>query len=129
VAGDGAGTQAKAYSSVRSGKNIARGKMDLSKDQQDAIVAWATRTPLVSAVYLFGSRAKGMSRPDSDVDLALVVNGASPVNVFLTEGEDWQNDLRSLTGLLVNLDVLAGDETPKATQYVGDFSVLLFRRL
>lgn len=102
--------------------------LDLSTQQRMAIVAWAEATPLVSAIYLFGSRAKSISRPDSDADLALVLAAANPVDAFLGAKEDWQNELRSLTGLTVNLDVLAGDETPKATQYVADFSLLLFER-
>ena len=83
---------------------------------------------MISAVYLFGSRAKGTSRPDSDVDSGLVVDDQDPVSIFLGEREDWQNELRSLTNLIVNLDVLAGDQTPKATQYVADFHLLLFER-
>lgn len=42
-----------------------------------SIVAWAKKYPLIEAVYLYGSRAKGTYRPDSDVDLAIQMNGVA----------------------------------------------------
>ena len=33
----------------------------------------------LKAVYLFGSHARGEARPDSDVDLCLVAEGAEPL--------------------------------------------------
>jgi predicted nucleotidyltransferase len=35
----------------------------------------------LQAVYLFGSHARGAARPDSDVDLCLVAEGATVVAV------------------------------------------------
>lgn len=40
-----------------------------------AIGEWAGRQPLVIEIYAFGSRVKGGYRPDSDLDLAFVVDG------------------------------------------------------
>ena len=40
-----------------------------------AVVAgWAATEPLIRRVYLFGSRARGAERPDSDIDLALLTD-------------------------------------------------------
>src|SRR5262245_60768338 len=50
----------------------------LTEQQVVAIIAWAKKTPEVHAVMLFGSRCKGTARPNSDVDLAIV----------MTEGPD-----------------------------------------
>jgi hypothetical protein len=36
----------------------------------EALCAWAERTPEVQRVYVFGSRARGDFRPDSDLDIA-----------------------------------------------------------
>jgi hypothetical protein len=33
---------------------------------------WARDQPLILRIYLFGSRAKGSARPDSDIDLAVL---------------------------------------------------------
>lgn len=38
---------------------------------------WAERTTEVKELWLFGSRAKGTARPDSDVDLAVALMPAS----------------------------------------------------
>jgi predicted nucleotidyltransferase len=38
-----------------------------------AIVTWAREEPRVAAVFLFGSRARGGYRADSDLDLAVVL--------------------------------------------------------
>ena len=102
--------------------------VDLSREQQDAIIAWADRTPLILSVYLFGSRAKDTSRPDSDADLALVISDDAPAEAFIAWAEDWRIELREATGLLVDLQVMAGEVTPRVTKYVADSRVLLFRR-
>lgn len=39
------------------------------------IVQWATERPIVKRVYLYGSRARGDHRPDSDIDLAIEMVG------------------------------------------------------
>jgi hypothetical protein len=36
------------------------------------VLAWAIRQPKIRAVALVGSRARGMARPDSDIDLMLL---------------------------------------------------------
>jgi chitinase len=61
--------------------------MDLTKSEAAAIRKWAEANTLIGAVHLFGSRAKGMSRADSDVDLALTVDDPNPVqNISRTRG-------------------------------------------
>jgi len=53
-------------------------------DWIEAINCWAADQPRMLAVYVFGSRAKGTHRPDSDIDLAVVMDGE-------TEGEQHAN--------------------------------------
>ena len=50
---------------------------DLIKQVQEVICSiteWAMRKPAVRGVLLVGSQARGQARPDSDVDLVLLVN-------------------------------------------------------
>lgn len=44
-----------------------------------AVATVRARLPEVSAVYLYGSHARGDARPDSDVDFALLTDG-SPIS-------------------------------------------------
>ena len=51
--------------------------MQLTDEQLAIIITWAKKTPEVQAVFLYGSRAKGPAKPDSDVVLALSIKGVS----------------------------------------------------
>lgn len=49
---------------------------ELSAQLVDQVVAWLRqRVPGLLAIHAFGSRVSGQSRPDSDLDLALLVTG------------------------------------------------------
>jgi predicted nucleotidyltransferase len=53
----------------------------LSHNAMHSIVsAWAVTEPLIRRIYLFGSRARGDNRPDSDIDLA-ILNGIDPAEL------------------------------------------------
>jgi predicted nucleotidyltransferase len=43
----------------------------LSEEDRRKIVEWAKRHPVIERVYLYGSRARGEERSDSDIDLAI----------------------------------------------------------
>jgi predicted nucleotidyltransferase len=43
----------------------------LSEGDRRKIVEWAKCHPVIERVYLYGSRARGEERPDSDIDLAI----------------------------------------------------------
>lgn len=46
-------------------------------DRLDRLVQWLSAEPGVLAAWLFGSRARGDARPDSDVDLAILASAPS----------------------------------------------------
>ncbi len=71
--------------------------MGLTDEQVRVIRAWAGRTPQVREVRLFGSRAKGCARVDSDVDLAIT---ASDDNYF-TLASRWEQHPSPALGLNV----------------------------
>lgn len=63
------------------------------------VQALQARLPGLLAVYVFGSRIQGTSRPDSDLDLAVLVAGyADPVVLF-----DIAGDLADVAGCSVDL--------------------------
>jgi predicted nucleotidyltransferase len=73
--------------------------MDLSPGQVDAIKAWARDTPQVIEVCLFGSRAKGMAKPQSDVDLAVTASDGN----YVALATQWERHLSSKLGLDVRI--------------------------
>jgi predicted nucleotidyltransferase len=45
--------------------------VNLSESDLTKINAWAEQHPEIERIYLYGSRARGDHRPDSDIDLAI----------------------------------------------------------
>ena len=69
------------------------------------------RVPGVAAVYLFGSRAGGVARPDSDLDLAVL----PPRPLGAVERFDVQEALAAALGLDVDLvDLLSASTVMRA---------------
>lgn len=73
--------------------------MGLSDQDRELIVAWARRHPEIKAVHLYGSRARGDHRPDSDIDLAITLHrnrlDADPENTWIF----WISDYNSAPDL------------------------------
>lgn len=78
----------------------------------ETVRKWA-KGACVTRVWLFGSRAQGTHRPDSDLDIALaipdLVDGETAATVFHFEGPRWSAELSSLTGCDVHLQHLTED--------------------
>ncbi|MBN9334917.1 MAG: nucleotidyltransferase domain-containing protein [Devosia sp.] len=105
--------------------------LGLSEKQIEIIRDWAEAEDLIDEVVLYGSRAKGTHREDSDVDLAVHQVGTNEhaVHTFMHfKGEDWQNDLIARTGLKISLAPRAGHLTPKIEEYLGHASFVIFSR-
>jgi predicted nucleotidyltransferase len=91
--------------------------MDMPEDWLSALRLWAGANDSVRELWLFGSRATGHSRPDSDVDLALALmppkgnTDWALGNYFAFESE-WKRQLEQIVGRHVSLEplVLGTDE-------------------
>ncbi|MCJ2065878.1 nucleotidyltransferase domain-containing protein [Methylobacterium sp. J-088] len=82
--------------------------LDVERAWLPALAAWAAGRPKVAEVWLFGSRAKGTARPDSDVDLGLVLVPGEPGHDwpegnYQALGDRWQAELIALMGRHVSL--------------------------
>jgi uncharacterized protein len=81
-----------------------------------AALTQLSRDPEVESIVLFGSRARGEARPDSDLDLLLMARGC------LTREREKQLRSRARALLLpvlpVDLDLLISD-APTAAQWAG----------
>ena len=85
--------------------------MDMHETWLQALNAWAQANESVRELWLFGSRATGRSRPESDVDLALALmpptSGTDWAlgNYFALHGE-WKRELEEIVGRHVSLETI-----------------------
>lgn len=81
-----------------------------------AISEWAARHP-ITEVWLYGSRARGTHRPDSDVDLAVVTKGrelGDRYAVFITSR--LKHDLTLPDGAIAQVEFYDPEDD---SEYVG----------
>jgi predicted nucleotidyltransferase len=105
--------------------------IDLPDKWRAQIIRWATATNAVDELWLFGSRAKGTSRRDSDVDIAVSLMPAQgghdwALGDYLALSPMWQRTLEAIVGRHVSLTAIVPD-TPGDAEVRGT-GVLLWRR-
>ena len=64
--------------------------MHISETDRLKIVEWAKNHAVIKRVYLYGSRARGDHRPDSDIDLGIEVTTEDKTEAML-DWWDWHN--------------------------------------
>jgi predicted nucleotidyltransferase len=99
-------------------------RVKLTKEQCRNISAWAEQARLVEAVRLFGSRAKGFARSDSDVDLAITASDGN----YTRFDVDWKEGLSAAVGNGLEVRVSQYRGTGPVHDYCDRCSVLLFER-
>jgi predicted nucleotidyltransferase len=105
--------------------------IDLPDDWRDGLIGWARGTRAVSELWLFGSRAKGTARPDSDVDIAIALMPATgshdwALRDYLAYAKEWRPKLEQIVQRHVSLTAIVPD-TP-GDKEVRSTGVLLWRR-
>ena len=73
--------------------------------------SWAKENKSIRELWLFGSRATGRSRPDSDVDLALVLMPAIgstdwALGNYFALNQEWKRELEAIVARHVSLEIL-----------------------
>src|SRR5207253_8872198 len=75
------------------------------------LVSWASNKPQIAEVWLFGSRARGDNRDDSDLDVAVVMAGNSKGTRYgnwVALASRWERELEPLFPVAIDLDI--GDQ-------------------
>jgi predicted nucleotidyltransferase len=85
--------------------------MDMQDEWLSGLRSWAARNGNIRELWLFGSRAQGRSRPESDVDLAVALmppdgrrNWAR--GNYEALGDKWQRELAGIIGRHVSLEAI-----------------------
>ncbi|GBE32929.1 nucleotidyltransferase domain protein [bacterium BMS3Bbin05] len=83
---------------------------------KNIVAQWADSEPLVTKAYIFGSRAIGDYRKDSDLDVAIEIEmepgDESKLATWLCEKQGLEESLSRLIPYDLQLEYLNGDETP-----------------
>jgi predicted nucleotidyltransferase len=92
---------------------------DMRDEWLHGLRAWAVANENVQEIWLFGSRARGDAREDSDVDLALALmppdgkTNWALGNYFAFESE-WKRQLEAIVGRAVSIEPLVPGEESDA---------------
>ena len=82
---------------------MARLSSEFARAVHDLVREVRARVPSLQAAYLFGSVVSGDARPDSDIDLALLLPPAESVAIGSLAMSDLRFDLESIAGRPVDL--------------------------
>jgi predicted nucleotidyltransferase len=96
------------------------------------VAQWAACQPLVLRAWIFGSRARGTSRSDSDVDVAIEVRAlrgdSGPLVTFIFEKDKLKRSLEAALLIDVDLQWYGGPtETPTTHAGLKRSSVLVYQ--
>ena len=91
--------------------------MDMRDEWLYGLCSWAQQNDSIRELWLFGSRAGGTSRPDSDVDIAIALTAPRgkddwALGNYFALGDQWQEELKAIVGRHVSLEVILPG-TPK----------------
>jgi len=98
----------------------------------EAIRSWAASVPVVSRVWIFGSRARGTQRTDSDLDIAVehgAMSGDSDAfTTSMSELENWRAQLQPLLSIRIDLQSQIPGLTHTIQSGLDESSVLIYQR-
>jgi predicted nucleotidyltransferase len=94
--------------------------MDMQHDWLLGLRSWANQNDSVHKLWLFGSRAKGTSNPESDVDIAITLmptNGKHDwaAGNYVAFHSEWKRELETIVGRHVSLEAIEPGSIEDAT--------------
>ncbi|WP_175803717.1 nucleotidyltransferase family protein [Burkholderia ambifaria] len=95
-----------------------------------AMARWAATKPIIRRVFIFGSRARDDFREDSDLDVAIEIDGVNgnALATWLFDTKPWHAEISALTPFEIDLEFFDEDETPIITAAIKRSSILVYTR-
>lgn len=98
----------------------------LPGEWRDIIRQWASTLPLITGIWLYGSRVKGGAREDSDLDVAFTCVGdrnESALTTVIFNRQKWEAALQALLPVKVHLQYADPDEDEVVWPAVQDHGI------
>ena len=89
--------------------------MDMRPEWIRGLREWAEANGNVRQLWLFGSRARGDARENSDVDIAITLVPSAFGN-YTALGDAWQHELEKIVGRHVSLQGIESDSDARVRQ-------------
>ena len=70
------------------------------------LAGWAADRPEIAELWLYGSRVKGSARPDSDLDIAVLLTSASDLSKVIRQARSLEDSLQGILPVPVDFDVM-----------------------
>jgi uncharacterized protein len=95
--------------------------MMISDKDRKRLREWAEANGNFRQLWLFGSRARGDARENSDVDIAVALmppNGTHDwaLGNYTSQGDPWQHELEKIMGRHVSLEAIESDSDMRVRQ-------------
>jgi predicted nucleotidyltransferase len=94
--------------------------------------SWGEARSFVRRLWIYGSRARALHRPDSDLDVAIEFDpneGENCLTTWTFQGDAWEKELQQSLPLRLQLEWYDPDgSTPRIESGIRDGGILVYRR-
>jgi predicted nucleotidyltransferase len=95
------------------------------------IRSWAAGVPIISQVYIFGSRVKGNSTCLSDIDIAVRIDFDNPGTAlahWMSHCDSWKAHIEKIVPFPIDLQWFHPTATPIVADGLRSAAIVAFRR-